>query len=615
MTRSTGLPRSEFILGDLLWRDDAQVAATPKQDEDVTITSEGGLPNQAFPLKEARDELVRGVAAAATRGILTANSREVGQTKTDHEEVIDLEPNTDPHQQVDLRQPVSNIRISNSGELQGDELNLLTSINEFSKCSPEMDLNISEWKPKGTFEHEVSSLQAELYDATDKLKPKVALDLTRLYLYYGFGPEASRVLALSLELQQAHPELVDISSIMEFGYARNPRIVHKLSECDGASHFWALLSADEVPENSGIKTDLVLSSLTNLPLHLRRYFVPIVSDRLLTKGDVEGSLAAIRMLDRTTINDFDELTLAQVNIKLITEEDVDSSELNEIISESSPVAPQALVSYVDTKIQKNESVSQEVVELLESYVFEFQDSEDHADLNVAYIAALSKSGQFEESFRNFRSIRDDVNIPLKYGLLRNLIIDELVSNASDIQFVSLFFKFSEIFEQLDDLSVTTAVVERLLRLGFKEQANSFVESISGEYENDHKRLLKAKIAVINGSTDEALELISDLSSNEASFLRSSIYETQGAYNLLQSKDQNTSQQLSVKRNAGPPSSIADTAQVTNEEFSTLYNIAREEVPEVQRSSDFLEQLEALVLSVGSARQVLLDSISSVQKTN
>jgi hypothetical protein len=617
LTRSANLPKSEFLLGDLLWRGDAQVASTPKSEEDVSITPETELLNEVRPLQEARDELVRGVAAAATRGILTANSREVDQTKADQVEVIDPEQNTESEHQAGLRQPVSNIRISNSGELLKTELNATTSINELTKCSRKMNLNISEWKPKGTFEQEMSLLQAELYDATDKLNPQTALNLTRLYLYYGLGPEAARVLALSKEVQQSHPELVDISSIMEFGYARNPRIVHKLSECGGVSHFWALLSADEVPENSGINTDLVLSSLNSLPLHLRRYFVPIVSDRLLATGDVRGSMAAIRMLNRTTVNDLDELTLAQVALNLAIEEDVDSTALTEIVSDSSPVAPRALISYINAKVQTKEPVSDEIVKLLESYVFEFQGSEDHFDLNMAYAVALAKSSKFEESFNNLFSLssKDDGNTLFEQGLFRNVIITELVRNAPDIQFVSIFFKYSTLFEKLDDQSTITAVAGRLLDLGFKMEAESVIGLISGEDENDRSSLLKAEIAFANGFPREALELISDMSGSEADDLRTSIYNLQDAFDLAQTEEQNVSIQLGDRMNSGLLSNATNATPMLNEELDSLSKITLEEVPAVEKSPEFLEELEALILNVQTARQALRGSLSYASEVN
>ncbi len=81
-----------------------------------------------------------------------------------------------------------------------------------------------------------------MYHELDRFQVAAAFELARLYLYYGFGAEATETLSLLNEANESANALNQISDILDHGATQSNGDLSRYTDCDSDVAFWALLA-------------------------------------------------------------------------------------------------------------------------------------------------------------------------------------------------------------------------------------------------------------------------------------------------------------------------------------------------------------------------------------
>lgn len=502
---------------------------------DAIVEVNESRPIDAEALTQTRKKLTKSIGTAATQGILRPNRFP-----------IDL-PNAVPRPQIDVRIFDSSEQSPVEEELQTAPVagHLIVSSSTdvpFSDAEPEAAsttmgiqcidptrVAVSAWGSGAPMMAKVSKLRKTLYSEFDKLQREVALDLARTYLHHGFGSEARQVLSLDEELVSSYPELLEISDIMEFGRSTDTDFLQNFMECDSEAALWAILAAPTVPASQSINEEAALRTLTSLPVFLRGFIAPELSQRLLEYGAPDSAAAALRTLERMAQPLNSAANLARADLDLV-EENIEQAQslLADVVASNEQQSAEALIKFVDSHLATDTVIEENVATLVEAYALEMRDHPIGEELQRTHVIALAKSGQFDRAFEALHRIRDPHSENVKLALDASLF-KLLTKNADDIVFLDHTFTQLEKSGSWDDPNINLVVAERLISLGFTHQAEAILMAHSELSDSSLARLLRSRIALAQNRPIEAEALTFGITSIDADRLRAEANLQMGNY--------------------------------------------------------------------------------------
>ena len=450
-------------------------------------------------LESAQEQLSREVAQAATRGVLKPN----GQTaflpapgRKPHIDPTAFDDQVLPQADFDGGGTQDAMRITSSMDFQEGALpSELTTSPYGPGCIDPAVVDIANWADDRPMPAQIADARAPLFGEFDVLSPKAARKLSQLYLHFGFGLEAMRVLDLDPDLRGASGILLEIGEIMEFGHVRAPQILQAYVQCDSALAMWAILSLKTVPTSTVINTRAALRTLNALPPHLRNFLAPELSRRLLTYGDKAGAATALRSIERLPSAVSDDTKMAQADLDLADDHLPEAQEkLEQVVASNSAQSALALIKSVTAQIDQNLPVSPDTALLVEAYALELRDDPLGASLRKLQVQALAQSGQFEAAVTAIDALPPDQKT-VERADLTNHVIADLTDQGDDMTFLDIVFDLQS--KQALQVSYDTrqAVADRLLSLGFATAASTVIEQAQIAAPDDTVQLLKARIAL------------------------------------------------------------------------------------------------------------------------
>lgn len=603
-------PASRFNFGDLLWSEfdapeSSETSAPPEQVNVSEVDPSEAEPNRQTELiNETRERLLFGIGDATSRGILepaTPNLSNLVQSAppASTEDIYD----SSEREVAAVAPQNGNIRITNSRDIPLSETaeDLMTS---GAVCAKRESVMVSNWGDDEPFHLQIATLRSELYSEVDRLNLNTAKELARRYLYFGFGAEAKQVLGLSEELSSNNPELMDLADIMEYGYSRNPRTVHRYSDCDSEFALWSAMAAKELNSNQILNENAALRALAALPDHLKSFIAPGLSRRLTEAGSVEAASIALRNVELKSDTQEPEAGLARAEIEKKTG-DRDRAEdlLTGIIDESAAKTPEALIALVDNRLAEGASIAPDVALLVETYAFERRNGPLAGDLLRAHTIASAYSGQFEKSFEAIEAARltgDDARI----NELLSHAFTALALNAGDMEFLEKFYaEFPDTSAALST-TATTETARRLLGLGFATDALATIEKNSVNSRDAAAELVHAKALLATGQPEAALELLDGVEINGSETLRAEallkLGQNAAAFDLFEASN--------TPDDAFRAAWLAEdwTAVVPEEaaELSDIRRLAEQSITEIQTADGMLATTDAALEQSVNARTAL-----------
>lgn len=497
-------------------------------------------------LADMQDRLSRGLGLATTQGLLSPKPgpglRNLISSLEPPVDDIAPAPPTGRPPLASLQSGANNIRITSSMDFLGIEKSPKEpqSLSGFS-CPMDASLDVANWADGRSFDQQMGEARQLLFQEFDELDEGIALKLVRIYLHFGFGAEAQQILQLSPKLAQEEEILMDIAHIMEIGHAPENSRLSALLDCESDVALWAILARKELDIANTINPKPALLALNKLPVHLRQFLAPALSQRLLSHGDTDAAATALRSVERLPSKLPSSAKFAQAKIAL-DEGDVETGEakLDDVIHDNTAYSPEALITLVETRLAAKQPLDPEIAGLIEAYAKELQGSAIGADLRRAHVLALAKSGQFDLAFNAFTELGGDADDEAANNLRRQLL-RELTFAAEDVEFLEHMFAQSSITIARLPIGPKLEIATRLLDLGFAAQAQNILNNIPSHPVNSSRQILAARAALDLAQPEQALDALEGMSGEEVGLLRAKASQMAGAhtaaYVLYQQADQ------------------------------------------------------------------------------
>ncbi len=474
-------------------------------------------------LGNARKRLAHQVGEATTRGLLTSQPSfpaNFGQNRDPQIDTIIFDSSTLDNA-VDSKpdDPQMNIRISSSSDVKLKKTTNHETIDSGIVCLDPNDFSVENWVSDGSFQEVIGQIRGRLFGEFDLPSSDSVLELSKAYIYFGFGAEAISTLNIPPEVGTFEKYIVEIAQILEFGESLKQDGLSNQVGCNSSVSLWAILASSEIQKDQTVHIEPALLALNKLPTHLRRILAPKLSNRLLEYGEDHAAEAAMRSIgrlpeaaDMSAIFATARLNLAEGNA---TEAE---NRLTEVVESNSVQSARALIELIDAEMISGRDVDAETARLAEAYSMELRDHPLGSEMKRVHILALAKSFQFEAAF-DALALLDSSRPNEKFHSLTSSLIDLLTEKGSDGTFLRHIFELSDegLKRVLDETKMKVA--GRLFGLGFSEKSLEFLDAGDAWGQREDVRLLRAKIALATRKPKLAQLVLEGLNSSEALALR------------------------------------------------------------------------------------------------
>ena len=586
--------------------DDSQIAAP--QVRATNASSETDLES----LRQAQEKLAERISFAATTGVLRPNNGGISLPLAEQRPQIDTRifdsslpdpSNTNPAGPLG-----GNLRVTSSNDIPVSGLDQIQNSTTLGvRCIDPSLVRIQDWGGSATFAMSVSTLRRNLYTEFDVLNENAATDLARLYLHYGFGAEARQMLLLNDQLDATSSPLFAMAEVMEYGTAQSGNHLESFVDCDSDAALWAILASRDLLPSDTINSQAALRTLSSLPLHLRRFLAPELSKKLLNYGDETAASAALRGLERTSEPLPSAGELAKADIEL-AQGDVERAQarLRGVVESNDQQSAEALIRYVDTHLDAEVAIDDDIATLVEAYAIEFRDDPLGAELRRTHVLALAKAEQFDAAFTALDRMRPGGETGLADSLMSPLI-ELLTKSADDATFLE--HSFATMTARSGDLSAQAKIVvaERLADLGFFGEAEQLLAMAADLPSTPRSRLLRARISMGLSRPRQALAFLGSLDDEASDRLRAEATELAGdyeaAHTLFENMDASTDQlrsawmsdqwQVLIEPNEpvlGPAVDVAATPLDNSTDVSGMLGRTENALEESAKTREVIRQL-------------------------
>ncbi|ARE40411.1 hypothetical protein RGUI_2270 [Rhodovulum sp. P5] len=470
-----------------------------------------------------------------------------------------------------------NVRIETSidqGLSMGKEGDPVTSSASGHSCFPDRYFDLVGWGAERPAAELIAERRADLTDIRDQNSPDAVRRLVQAYLSQTMGAEARAVLReIGLE-HPATPVWDELAAIMDEGQARKPDLFETQLGCPSRVALWAALAMPELPPDEYIDTSAILMAFSELPLNLRRYLGPIISDRFLEAGDEQTALnlrnAIIRLGPEAETH---ELTLVEAKLEQVQglDEEADAR-IEEVLSDGGLAAADALALQLETQLDKGEIPTMDDIALAEAFAFERRGTESGAHLMALAIRGTGKHVDFERAF-DLMVENDLANDPA----LATELVTGLTADGSDTQFLKA--SFDGILTR-EDLPISDearfAVASRLADLGFADRAAELMNRAPPRG-TPEERMVRARLAIAMDQPGQAVQFLGGMTGEEADRLRAKAAQ-------LQDDLQTAAQYYGALGDTGKQADLAwrardwDTVETAGGESQRSFATLRRDVP-------------------------------------
>lgn len=489
----------------------------------------------ANSLAEVQQRISQQVGTAATRGLLTPKPSPIDLPLVQNRPQIDTQIFDSSKVERSLESAgVSpkggNLKITSSSDVPNRVESSSVSTTLGIRCIAPSITAIEDWASTDQlFSVQIAERRNELFSEFDRLDQEAAVRLARTYLYFGFGLEVREVLALDTELARGNPALLEMAEIMEFGFSKHPEYLHHFMECDTNVALWAILSKRSIEPAESINTSAALRAVTGLPMHLRAFIAPELSRRLLSYGAPDAAAAALRSLERTAVPLSSDAILAKADLEMergnVSEA---QNHLAHVVASNSEQSAEALIKFVESHLEADAQIEQNVATLVEAYALELRDDPLGAELRRTHVLALGKSGQFNAAFDALERVRERGG-NTSDDSVASALFDLLARNGSNIDFLDHVFQQIPVSLDVVELSALLRIADRLVDLGFASEAELVLAARTDIPNNDKARMIKAKIALSLERPFEAEAMLFGLGTTEADVLRAEAKAKSGSF--------------------------------------------------------------------------------------
>ena len=560
---------------------------------------------EAKALQAFQEQLLKEVGAASSRGVLVPNANfSAPNLSTPRPQVDPGIFDSSAEMLIESQVPASQIRITSSADTQQSSRATTGTTTMGVACLDPEQVDVMSWSNGEAFDQQLGEIRRELFGEFDELNKDAAVKMARLYIHFGFGAEASSTLSLIEDARETWPELIEMAQILDYGHVAGPSVLAHHQDCNSSAALWGILASESIDNDRIINIEAALFGLNSLPIHLRKFLSPELSNRLLRYGDRTGAKNAMRNLERLDIPDDDSTTLAKADLELSNGrmEEAESL-LNEVVNSNSQFSAQALISLIETEMESGRDIDVATANLVEAYAMEQRDAPIGKELRRVHVLALAQSGQFDEAFAALQ----DLGIEQDVQENRAKVLKVLVEDAEDAVFLNSVYRELPNLVGIEDPARIMATAERLLNLGFSETAEKLLVDANVPTQTRSQKILRAQIALDLGRAAAAEAFLIELDGPEVTLLRARASEQNSNRVAAHEMYQELDQKQSAQHNAWLSEQWKSLTPETTPVFGELVGAANQSLDQPQSQEGMKARTQNL-LEESSETRALISSI-------
>jgi hypothetical protein len=486
-------------------------AVEPTEPSEINISDPVTAQVPVRDMHKTREALLRQIGRAASQGLLSPSmalpGKSAQQNGQDHT-VTDDNSDTSPMLAEAEVSPetTDHINLRAQSSIDRDFLGALAQASgeaADATCIKPKQIDVATWGTDEPFAEQIGAVRIRLSGEFDKTDEAVALELTRLYLYFGFGVEALQTLKLTANETRETALLKDLATIFKHGYAPAGSQLAGQLNCDAPISLWSALSYQTLPTDVPMNDNSILRGFNALPPHLRSYLGPILSRRFLEAGHQTISDRLLRILNRSEETTTPDADLVKAEIVIAEGAHVVAGEiLDDVVTSGAKPSAEALLLKIETALEADQEISFETAQLAGAYAQENRDEALGRELSQAYVVSLAASGAFDQSYQEFTRLKSQLQ-PETQHIAQSRILGFLAANADDMTFLE--HVFTDHADQLDNMNaqVINTVAKRLLALGFTDKARTFLIPPAAGEQGRTRALLRAEASLLDNRPRQA----------------------------------------------------------------------------------------------------------------
>ncbi|KPP83566.1 MAG: hypothetical protein HLUCCO07_08425 [Rhodobacteraceae bacterium HLUCCO07] len=389
-------------------------------------------------------------------------------------------------------------------------------------CLVEKDLDIADWAREGHFTTAIGRLRSELYGEFDRSRREIALELAKVYIFFGFGAEAMLVLE---EFVDDAGHLVAIASLIETGTVPGQNMFADALSCDNEAALWSMLSHEAGAIGTEVDPSAVLTAFDRLPSTLRTHLAGALSERFRSLDMPQDAKEVLRLAARSGAAADPNAKLAGA---LIRDDENRAGEayetLTELTEQNHETSPRAMIELISRKMREDGSIDYDTAQMARILQKEYSTNELSAELRFSTVVALTLSDAFSESLDALAGLRADVDGDA-FRQAQDFLHDRMARKASDPVFLSAALALTP--DTLNELVSETVfgIADRLVALGFPDSAVDLLGPAFRGHDMQAARRLRARAQIDLGNPDMAAAELSGLEGARADRLRAQLSES------------------------------------------------------------------------------------------
>lgn len=531
-------------------------ATTDTLDDKLDVLSPkpaaGQQPNEDR-VQQTELALIKQLGRAAAQGLVDANlstlEAEVKRVTQPTAPQV-LEPAPPPPAPVENLEENQHIAVQTSIDRETiAQTSLVVSTQEGMACRPDEYFAIESWGGDIRNGIDLARHKAGFLGEFDRPNQRIATARTRHLIYLTFGAEAKTLISQYYNDIVTPDTLMQMAEIMDGQQSERATELVPQMGCDGKTALWAALAQPKFRPGQEINIKSIVMSFSELPLHLRRHLGPNLAQKFLEVGKTKTAKALRNALDRAGDEHGASYELLEARLEL-QEGDQDKAEdrLAELVNDDTDISPQAALEFMNTRLSQNRPVPERIIKIASTYAYEQRETALGAELKMAEIRALAEISDFKTAYAQIeRGISDEQLGPTHVAQLHRDLLEKVTQNGSDSQFARYSLGHAPSLPKLD-MSLRTAISQRLLNLGFTNSARAYLD-VEGNIPDARQRMIFAEIALKQLKPDVALGYLAGLESETALMLR--------ARAMAMAKDYKSASQLYQLLNEQEEQQVAD----------------------------------------------------------
>ncbi|NIY79323.1 hypothetical protein HCZ23_07550 [Celeribacter sp. HF31] len=576
----------------------------------LTDTLDQQIALKSDRVDDLERQLLEQIGRAVSQGLLepdvTETEKVVEETRS-YQEQQGAATHAIEDVEIAIEEPVqerSHIRIQSSIDReQNHQAEQAMTDGHGTVCLDNSLVQITDWGKPLEEGLDIPERRAATIGEFDLPHPEGVKRLAQYYLYLTFGAEAKSVLTDFGVTVEGHDILSAMADIMDQGYTDDPGRLAQQFGCDGAVAFWSVMAKENLNTWETYNLDSVLSTFSALPIHLRRYLGPPLSERFIAINDLDSAKYIQNAILRTEGDHGDAFDLLDAELELVDGNlDEGVQKLENIVDENGDTAPEALVRLILTKVSEGAEIDKRLAENAEAMAVEFRGSAYEGTLQNAAFLARIYSGGADIALRQMLASPSAHRITdSQKNYLLSQALEILARDADDATFLKIVLAHQDdIFKADIANSTRLKVSERLLDMGFFEMSLDYMSGYSGQDEHVSKLIL-AKAFLGLGEAEAALRYASQVEGQEARNIASRAYfylnDPDSAARIL-AEDPSTPERDIFSMMAEDWESLG---QSDKSEMSTFADVMKEKIGSTDRSDDAVPTLSDVEDMLSSSR--------------